>query len=872
SAQEGVASIVVQFKIGSNLDLGAIDVQRRVDTARAFMPNDLDPPDVFKNGASQPLLDIAISSKSMRPEALADMVNNQLVPVIKQIPNVQTVDVYGAQQREFQLQPSPVALQGVNATLDDVFRAVQLNNATLPGGRLLQPTQEASVSIHADINKASDMLGIPLPVQGGADKMLRLGDVATAIDGHAEQRSISHFNGEPRLYVEIGRNINADEIKSTKTAREQLKKINGQFPQLNFHEIDAPADYTQASLSGVWQSLGEGILLTAIVMLLFLHAWRNAAVVMLAIPTSILATMVLMKAFGFHLDIMSLMGLSLIIGILVDDSIVVLENITRHRDLGEDPVNAAINGRTEIGSAAIAITMVDVVVFLPIAFLSGIVGMFLKEFALVVVVATLFSLFVSFTLTPLLAAKWSVKKRTGAPPRWLEITKHPWLNVGLAALAIGTWFTPWLFARLIGVFVLAVLMLNAFVQRYDQILESYRTKLLPMAMRHGFFVVFVCAMLFLNSVLLLGGGTTSMGFDIVVIALLIVGLVAGFLMRKFAPNRFAPLAERPRDSNGAPRVRDRKAILWTAAGVVATLVLALVAARLNPMLSVLVIVAAIAIFLYRRFVSAKNLVRRQARALRDFGTRRRATALWFAVPVVLAVIMPLLGQISFDFVPNTQTGHVAMTVTYPPGTPIQTTAKYVDRLETAILKIDGVETISSTVGRKPFGWGSAVGGNYAKLDAETYKNRRSETNRVIGDIRKLAYLVPGGQFQVQGDTGGGSGQAIFYALQGPEDQIGAGAQKVAQFLRDTPGSVNVMTSNEVAAPRLNVQIDAAKAAILGVSPGAAATAARIAVDGAVATKVRTPNGLVDVRVQFPPEERNTVESIKTVRVRASDGT
>ncbi|MBV9276696.1 MAG: efflux RND transporter permease subunit, partial [Candidatus Eremiobacteraeota bacterium] len=212
SAQEGQAAIVVQFKIDTNLDLAAIDVQRRVDTARAFMPTDLDPPDVVKNGASQPLLDIAISSKSLRPEALADLVNNKLVPVLKQIPNVETVDVYGAQQREFQLQPSPVALQGVNATLGDIFNAVAANNATLPGGRLLQPTQEASVSIHADINKASDMLGIPLPVPGGADKMLRLGDVATAIDGHAEQRSISHFNGEPRLYVEISRNINADEI------------------------------------------------------------------------------------------------------------------------------------------------------------------------------------------------------------------------------------------------------------------------------------------------------------------------------------------------------------------------------------------------------------------------------------------------------------------------------------------------------------------------------------------------------------------------------------------------------------------------------------------------------------------------------------
>src|SRR5579884_1472724 len=142
----------------------------------------------------------------------------------------------------------------------------------------------------------------------------------------------------------------------------------------------------------------EGIFLTAIVMLLFLHAWRNAVVVLVAIPTSILSTFVVMNALGFHLDMMSMMGLSLIIGILVDDSIVVLENITRHRDMGQGPLEAAINGRSEIGGAAVAITMVDVVVFLPIGLLSGIVGQYLREYALVVVIATLFSLFVSFTL------------------------------------------------------------------------------------------------------------------------------------------------------------------------------------------------------------------------------------------------------------------------------------------------------------------------------------------------------------------------------------------------------------------------------------------------------------------------------------------
>ncbi len=785
TAQEGTASVIVQFKLGTNLDLAAVDVQRRVDTARVYMPSDLDPPYVYKNGASKPLLDLAVSSRVLSPTQLADVVTNTVEPLLKQIPDVQTVDVYGAAQREFRVEPIPGRLFGVGATLSDVLNAVSQNNANLPGGRLEEPTREASVSVHAAIEHAADIAAIPLPVPGNAVKTLRVGDVATAIDGHAEQRTISRFDGSPRLYVSLGRAIGSDEITATQIARRHLKAIETQFPQLRFHEIDAPADYTQASLDGVWQSLAEGVFLTAIVMMLFLHAWRNAVVVMVSIPASILSTFIVMNLLGFHLDMMSLMGLSLIIGILVDDSIVVLENITRHRDSGLDPMAAAVAGRSEIGGAAIAITLVDVVVFLPIAFLSGIVGEYLKEFGLVVVVATLFSLFVSFTLTPLLAAKWSVKRRSVAAPRWMEFFKGLWPNAVLGALALALALLPWPYGHLVAVFAVALLVLNAFVQRYDRILDLYRSRLLPLGLRHGYFVVFVCAMLLVNALMLIAGGQIAAVLD----------------------------------------------------ACVAAVLLAAVALRIG-----------------------------------GFGRSRRLAIATLAIPLVLAVAMAPLGKLNFDFVPQMQTGHIAMTVTYPPGTPIRTTSGYVDALERAIMKIGGIKSVSSTVGRKPSGWGSVVGGNYAQLDANTQAARRNETNALAAKIRKLTYLVPGGNLQVAGDGGGGSGTAIFYSISGPDNQIDAAAEKVAAFLRATPGSVNVQTSADVAAPRLNVRIDPARCAVLGVAPAAAALAARIAVDGAVATKVRTQNGLVDVRVQFPKADRSTVAEIQNVRVRAAGGT
>ncbi|MHB8147453.1 MAG: efflux RND transporter permease subunit [Vulcanimicrobiaceae bacterium] len=800
TAQEGTAAVVIQFKLGTNLDLAAVDVQRRVDTARVYMPSDLNPPYVYKNGATEPLLDIAVSSNSLSQAQIADVVNNQVEPLIKAIPNVQTVNVYGAADREFHVEPDPTRLMGANATLSDVFNAVAKNNLNVPGGILTQPTREATVAIHAYIDRASDLLGVPLLVPGGSNKNLRVGDVAKAYDSHIEMRSISTYNGKPRVYLSIGRTIDSDEITTTQIAREKLKTIEAQFPQLHFHEIDAPADYTAQSLLGVWQSLIEGIVLTAIVMMLFLHAWRNAVVVLVAIPTSILSTFILMNLFGFHIDSMSMMGLSLIIGILVDDSIVVLENITRHRDLGEDPMSAAVTGRSEIGSAAIAITMVDVVVFLPIAFLPGIVGEYLKEFGAVVVIATLFSLLVSFTLTPLLAAKWSVKKRSEAPPKWLAALDDVKVDIGLLLLGSGLFllgsFTQITILNVIGVFIGALLVLNWFVHRYDRFLNYYRSVLLPFGLEHGAFVVFVCVLLFVNAIsLVMGAGSATMVIDAVILA----GLAACY---------------------------------------------------------------GIAAWLRRR--------NRTASGFAALGTHRRIMFVTFAIPLVLAAAMVTLGPVNFDFLPAEQNGEIDMTVTYPPGTPIATTDKYVVHLEDAVMKLDGVKSVSSTVGRKPSGHGSSIGGNYATLNATMQDNRRGDTNTTAKDIRKLAYLVPGGVLQVVGDSGRGS--AIFYALTGPENEIGPAAEKVAQFLRKTPGSVNVQTSAEVAAPRLNVDVNAGKAELLGVSPADAANVARIAVDGAVATKVRTSTGLIDVRVQYPRADRTEVDQLKNVRVRAADGT
>jgi HAE1 family hydrophobic/amphiphilic exporter-1 len=244
----------------------------------------------------------------------------------------------------------------------------------------------------------------------------RIGDVATVSDYYEPKRVASYVNGKYAITLNVQKATGASEVTSSENVVAALPALEAQYPDIVFHVLNVQADDTKAQLYGVLQTLIEGIVFTGIAMLFFLRSWRNALVVMIAIPASLLVTFFVMKLANFTIDTVSLLAMTLIIGILVDDSIVVLENVERHYEDGEAPRTAAILGRTEIGAAAVVITLVDVVVFLPIAFLPGQTGRFLGEFGVVVTIATLTSLAISFTITPSLAGNWSLLSNW-RPPR-----------------------------------------------------------------------------------------------------------------------------------------------------------------------------------------------------------------------------------------------------------------------------------------------------------------------------------------------------------------------------------------------------------------------------------------------------------------------
>jgi HAE1 family hydrophobic/amphiphilic exporter-1 len=253
-----------------------------------------------------------------------------------------------------------------------------------------------------------------------ADK--RIGDVATVLNATVVPRVSSSQNGHPGVTLLIQKQADASEVTVSDEILGALPQLERQFPGVQFQIAHIQSTFTEEQVQSVEHTLIEGILLTGVVMLFFLGSWRNAVVVMIAIPTSLGVTLFVMQVLGLTLDTISLMAMTLVIGILIDDSTVVLENVERHHAAGEEPADAALNGRSEIGLAAIVITLVDVVVFLPIAFAGGQVGQNLHEFAIVITVATLTSLFVSFTLTPMLAGLWSLEStwRPWRPIRWFN--------------------------------------------------------------------------------------------------------------------------------------------------------------------------------------------------------------------------------------------------------------------------------------------------------------------------------------------------------------------------------------------------------------------------------------------------------------------
>jgi HAE1 family hydrophobic/amphiphilic exporter-1 len=464
SIQQNQATISATFTLDSNQTTDLTEVQDRVQIARAALPSDLPAPSVRTFDPAQAnIATISVTSRSLSVAEESAIITNNVIPALEQVPGVSNVGANGTVTPALEVTVDPQKLSAFGLTANDVVSAIQANNVRAPGGIAYTPNRETTIDVRGDVQTPASianllvspstavLLGATSPsgtvtqkytgatgstnqalalstagaTSGAASlatnpfstqsRLPRIADVATVTDSYEAKRITSYVNGLPAITLNVQKAAGASEVTASQAVEAALPGIEAQYPELQFQVLNVQADFTEQQLLGVLQTLLEGVAFTGIAMLFFLQSWRNALVVMVAIPTSLLVTLFAMKLLNFTIDTVSLLAMTLIIGILVDDSIVVLENVERHYDDGEAPRTAAILGRSEIGSAAIVITLVDVVVFLPLAFLPGITGRFLSEFGVVVVIATLTSLFVSFTVTPALAGNWSLRSNWKAP-------------------------------------------------------------------------------------------------------------------------------------------------------------------------------------------------------------------------------------------------------------------------------------------------------------------------------------------------------------------------------------------------------------------------------------------------------------------------
>jgi len=404
TSAEGVSYVTLEFEISTNADTAATDTERALATIKGQLPDEAKTPEVRKTDFAGPIMYVSLQG-DLPPEQLFALVDQRIKAVLESVPGVSTVTVVGGHDREVQVRFDPRKLQSYGLSVDQLRAALSAENVNLPGGQLNEAGKSYNTRLIGLYRSPSDLLGLAVATRPSGTVYLR--DVADVQDTIQKVDLMYRVDGRNAIGMIISKASDANSVETSTRLKKAIAGLQTGLPAGARLLVSYDSSvFINRSLEGVQENLLEAILLTGLVLLLFLHTWRSTIIVLLAIPTSLVATYAVMYVAGFSLNTLTLLALALSIGVLVDDSIVVLENVFRHLQMGKTPVAAAIDGRGEIGAAALAITLVDVVVYTPLGFLTGVVGQFFREFGFSVVAAVLFSLAVSFTLTPMLASRW----------------------------------------------------------------------------------------------------------------------------------------------------------------------------------------------------------------------------------------------------------------------------------------------------------------------------------------------------------------------------------------------------------------------------------------------------------------------------------
>jgi HAE1 family hydrophobic/amphiphilic exporter-1 len=403
---EGFSSVVAEFELGTNIHTAAQDVRSKVSALRRDFPTGVEEPVIERlDPADLPIVSLSVSSETLSPKQLTSLVEKVLTKRLENIPGVGSLTIVGGERREIQILLDPDRIKSYSLTVPEVVTALRRENLEVPAGKIEHGQIEELVRV--DGKFASAELFGNLIVKTIRAVPIYLHEVASVVDGHEEQRTLALVNGQRALALEIRKQSGSNTVNVAEAVKAALPKLNQEFQgQAKITVVKDLSTFIRDSVEDVRNTLILGAIFTVLVVFVFLNSWRSTVITGLTLPVSIISAFIAMKIFGFTLNMLTLMGISLAVGLLIDDAIVVRENIVRHMQQGRGHYEAARIGTSEIGLAVMATTFSIVAVFVPVAFMGGIVGRFFYEFGITVAFAVLVSLFVSFTLDPMLSSRW----------------------------------------------------------------------------------------------------------------------------------------------------------------------------------------------------------------------------------------------------------------------------------------------------------------------------------------------------------------------------------------------------------------------------------------------------------------------------------
>ncbi len=406
ASNENVCFVAVEFDQKADLDKSVQEIQRKINQIQSGFPKEVRTPVINKFALDElPVLRLAVSS-NLTGTAFYDLIKNRLISDLAQVKGVAQVGILGGEQREIKVNINSYRLEQYGLSLLQVSQAIQTANLDFPTGKVSGEENQIRIRLAGKFSSLDEIRGLVIgKSKFGGTIFLR--DIAEIQDGTRDAEVLCRADGQPAVGLSIRKQGDANAVEMSELLLKKLAQLEKLYAKegLHFQVVANSSIFTKMATDAVIEDLIIAVILVSLVMLLFLHSIRNAMIVLISIPTSIVSTFVMMKLCGYSLNMLSLLGLSLSIGILVDDAIVVIENIYRHLEMGKNRVQASYDGRNEIGFTALSITLVDVVVFLPIIFTIGLVPNLLRQFCMTVLTSTLMSLFVSFTLVPWLTSR-----------------------------------------------------------------------------------------------------------------------------------------------------------------------------------------------------------------------------------------------------------------------------------------------------------------------------------------------------------------------------------------------------------------------------------------------------------------------------------